>query len=180
VSQSDKLLPVGRFAGLFGLYGELKLDPTTSGEPLFEAYATFHAVLASGAERRLVIESARPHKGRLLVRLQGVSGATQAEIYVGAQLFAERERVTEVLDADEILDADLVGCDLMSPDGRKLGTVSSVEHYPQSAMLIVAPGKRYVPFLKVFLREVNIAEKRIVMDLPDGLLEGTAEIDTPE
>ena len=67
------------------------------------------------------------------------------------------------------MDRDLTGCELRAPDGTPLGTVSGVQHYPSSDMLIVA-GKM-VPMIKEFIKKIDVSAKRIDVDLPPGLLD---------
>ena len=158
--------PIGRIAGLFGLRGELKCDPTSAGR----------AVCSPGAEVRLEIHgrsetvrlaSVREHGGRLLVAFEGVPDATAAQRYVGGEFFAPREQL-DVGD-DEYLDVDLVGCTVASADGREYGAVERVEHFPASDMLVVAG--RMLPMVRAFVREIDVAAKRIVVDVPPGLLD---------
>ena len=160
-------LPVGRIAGLFGIHGEVKCDPTSAGRSLFSPGAAFRAAFAGGASRDVAIESLREHKGRLLVRFEGVADATAAEALIGATLYADRERI--VLEAGEYLDRDLAGCVLYDPAGRELGTVTGVEHYPSSDMLVV--GGKLVPMIREFVRSIDVGARRIVADLPPGLLD---------
>lgn len=168
-------LPAGRFVGLFGIRGELKCDPTSAGRTLFVRGARFVSDGRDG-RREVRIASVREHKGRLLVRLEGVEDATAAEPYANATLSVERERLEAGLGDGEYLDVDLVGCALLAPDGSELGTVTAVMHYPSSDMLVV--NGRLVPLVGAFVREIDVASKRIVADLPAGLLDdGAAETD---
>jgi 16S rRNA processing protein RimM len=130
---SDEL-PVGRIAGLFGIKGELKCDPTSAGRMLFEAGQMFHAVLPDGSDRDLCLASVREHKGRLLVSFKDAVSAVDAEKLAGATLYAERDRIE--LKPGEYLDRDLIGCAVCDAAGS-VGTVERVDHYPGSDMLVV-------------------------------------------
>ena len=159
-------LPVGRVAGLFGIRGEVKCDPTRAGRMLFSAGETLRAELADGDSRSLSIEAVREHKGRLLLRFAAIDSPEEAETLTGATLYAPRARIE--LAPNEYLDADLVGCDLYGSGGLA-GTVERVEHYPASDMLVVR-GKM-IPLIEQFIKAVDISRKRIDVDLPEGLLE---------
>jgi 16S rRNA processing protein RimM len=168
---SSNELPVGRIAGLFGIRGELKCDPTSAGRTLFSERATFRLTLATGASENVQIASVREHKGRLLIRLRGIESANDAQRYAGATFYAERERIH--LEAGEYLDTDLIGCKLLDARGNMLGTVSAVEHYPSSDMLVV--NGKLVPMIKEFIKSIDVGEKRIIADLPPGLLDESSE-----
>lgn len=165
--QRNEPVPVGRIAGLFGIRGELKCDPTQSGRSLFKPDARFDAALADGGLEHLCLTSVREHQSRLLVRFEGVDTADQAQRYVGSTLLAARERIE--LEAGEYLDRDLVGCELVDATGKRLGLVEAVEHYPSSDMLVV--GGKFVPMIGAFIKSIDLAERRIVADLPAGLLD---------
>jgi 16S rRNA processing protein RimM len=163
-------LPVGRIAGLFGIRGELKCDPTSAGRAVFSAGARLRAELDVGSEV-VTIESVREHKGRLLIALEEAPDATSAERFIGATFFASRDALN--VEPGEFLDVDLVGCAVVGTDGRSYGTVERIEHYPSSDMLVV--NGRLLPMVRAFIKSVDVKKKEIVVDeLPEGLLDGEA------
>ncbi len=164
---SSNELPVGRIAGIFGVQGELKCDPTSAGRTLFSRGARFRVQLPNGVSRDMTIAAIREHKDRFLIRLDGVESANAAEEYAGATFYAEAERI--ILEAGEYLDRDLIGCELYDEHGKLLGNVTAVDHFPSSDMLIVR-GKM-VPMIKEFIRSIDIGAKRIEVTLPLGLLD---------
>jgi len=171
MASSSNELPVGRIAGVFGIRGELKCDPTSAGRTLFSARARFRLTLGGGASEDVEIAAVREHKGRLLLRLHGIESANDAQRYVGATFYADRDRIQ--LEAGEYLDADLIGCTLLDVRGATLGRVTAIEHYPSSDMLVVS-GK-LVPMIKEFVKSIDIEAKAIVADLPPGLLDENSE-----
>ena len=164
---SPNEVTVGRIAGLFGIHGELKCDPSGAGRSLFHDQAHFRAQLSGGSSEEITVVSVREHKNRFLVRIQGVSTADEAQRYAGAMLFADRDRI--VLEPGEFLDADLAGCELFAPSGALLGRVERIEHYPSSDMLVVR-GK-LVPMVSQFITSIDLDRRRIEADLPPGLLD---------
>jgi 16S rRNA processing protein RimM len=161
-------LPVGRIAGLFGIRGELKCDPTSAGRAVFSAGARLRAACSNGDEF-VTIESVREHKGRLLIALEEAPDATSAERFIGATFFASRDALD--VEPGEYLDVDLVGCAVVGADGQRYGSVERVEHYPSSDMLVV--NGRLLPMVRAFVKSVDTKTKEIVVDdLPVGLLEG--------
>lgn len=163
----NELIPVGRITGVFGIRGELKCDPTSAGRVVFCGGARLHARFRDGATEEIVLGGIREHKGRLLLTLPGIESADAAQRYAGVTLFAARERI--ILEPGEYLDRDLSGCRLFAPDGTALGTVDAVEHYPASDMLVV--GGQLVPMVGAFIKRIDVAKRRIDVDLPPGLLD---------
>ena len=162
--QNDRY--AGRIAGIFGLKGELKCDPTSSGRSVLVAGATVRCEV-EGQSSHIEIESLREHKGRPLIRFAGIDSADEAQRFAGAKLYAPREAF--VLLEDEYLDEDLVGSTLVDKTGTTLGTVDSIEHYPAQDLLVV--GTARVPMVRAFIVSIDVESKRITVDLPVGLLE---------
>jgi 16S rRNA processing protein RimM len=157
-------MPIGRIAGLFGVRGELKCDPTSAGRALFVPGAQLQC-----AGEMVTIESVREHKGRLLITLAQADDATAAERFIGATFVASREELD--VEPGEYLDVDLVGCAVVDANGRPYGTVERVEHYPASDMLVV--GGHLLPMVGAFIKNIDIKKREIVVDdLPHGLLDG--------
>jgi 16S rRNA processing protein RimM len=157
---------VGRITGIFGLRGELKCDPSSAGRTVFLAGAELRC--ARGADSWAIrLSAVRPHKGRLLLRIEGVEDAGSAAAYAGALLYTSRERIP--LAGGEYLDDDLVGCDVVGLDGTSYGTVEHVEHYPSSDMLVVVG--HLVPMVRAIVTEIDLGRRRIVIDPPAGLLD---------
>lgn len=109
--------------------------------------------------------SVRPHKGRLLLGVEGVCDADAAQALAGAVLYAPRAHLDVA--PGEYLDTDLVGCSVRGCDGANYGSVDAVQHYPASDMLVV--GTTLVPMVRAIVREIDLAERRIVVDPPAGL-----------
>lgn len=163
-------MPVGRIAGLFGIKGELKCDPTSAGRAVFSPGAQFRCE-HDGRSQTIRIETLREHKGRFLITLTGAADATAAQAFTGSTLYADRDRIE--LEPGEYLDVDLVGCVVNSVDGITYGLVTGVEHYPSSDMLIV--GGQMLPMVKAFIRSIDTAKKHITVEVPPGLLDNNAE-----
>jgi 16S rRNA processing protein RimM len=113
------------------------------------------------------IGGVRPHKGRLLIRIEGIEDADAAQEYVGAVLYGMRDQVT--LAEGEYLDEDLVGCAVYGADGRHYGNVERVEHFPASDMLVVDGAM--VPMVGAIVTNIDLAARRIAIDPPAGLLD---------
>ena len=159
-------IEVGRIAGPFGLTGELKCDPTSAGRIVFLAGAELECRRGDRSSQ-VRLTGVRAHKGRLLIRIDGVVDADAAHAYAGAVLYAARDRVP--LQAGEYFDADLVGCAVHGVDGTPYGSVDAVEHYPASDMLVV--DGHLVPMVAAIVRDIDTAARRITIDPPAGLFE---------
>jgi 16S rRNA processing protein RimM len=121
------------------------------------------AVLYAG-ERELVVATARQHRGRWLVRFEGVEDRTAADALRGAALSASspREQVTP----DELWVHELVGAEVRDASGAALGRVVAVEANPAHDLLVLDDGT-LVPAVFVVEHESDL----VVVDAPAGLLD---------
>jgi 16S rRNA processing protein RimM len=157
---------VGRIAGVFGVRGELKCDPTSAGRTVISAGAELRC-RQSDVPSTIRIENVRAHKGRLLIRISGVDDARAAAAYAGAILFASRAEIA--LQPGEYLDDDLIGCTVYGKSGSAYGRVERVEHFPSSDMLVIEG--RMVPMVGAIVTSIDLDRRRIVIDPPEGLLD---------
>ena len=164
---SNELLKAGRIAGVFGIRGELKCDPTESGRILFVRGATFQAQGRNVSEP-VTIASVREHQKRLLLRFEGIDDATAAARFAPCELLVARDELARGVAPGEYLDIDLIGCRVVDAAGTNLGTVRDVEHYPASDMLVV--GRGMIPMIREFILSIDLAATEIRVEIPLGLL----------
>lgn len=160
---------VGVITGAHGIRGEVKLRSFTAEPEAIAAYSP----LETAAGRRLEIARLRAGKDGFIAALKGVNDRNGAEALRGAELFVPRDRLPEP-DKGEVYLTDLVG--LAVYDGATLlGEVVGVENFGASDLLDVAiKGRKdsvYIPFAESFIAEVDAANGRIVVSLPDGFLD---------
>jgi 16S rRNA processing protein RimM len=138
------------------------------------------ALAADGTRRQLEIEGLWPHKGRLVLKFSGVESIDDAEPLIGCELqvpCAERAQ----LEPGSVYVSDLVGCTVF--DGEcAVGTISDVQFGAGEAPLLLVKGdKEYeIPFAEAYLARVNLEQKQVRMNLPEGLLDVNAPLTAEE
>ena len=164
---SDDLILVGRVAGAFGVKGEVRITSFTADPMSLVDYKT---LLREDGEPALTLAGGRVAKGGVVARAQEITTREQAEAARGLKLFIPRALLPPVEEEDEFYIADLVGLDVVSPDGAALGRVRSVRDFGAGDLLEVEPpaGESWwLPFTKEAVPEVSIAARRIVGVKPD-------------
>ncbi|NQV53099.1 MAG: 16S rRNA processing protein RimM [Flavobacteriales bacterium] len=102
------------------------------------------------------------------ITLRGVETVQQADALRGVELFQENKLLTF---SDEV---DLVGMEVFSKDGARIGeVVDTIENKAQLLLVIAASDdeEHYVPLVEEFLVSLDVKAKSITLDLPEGLLE---------
>ena len=154
---------VGRIGRAHGLRGEVAVT-FSSNRPERTAPG---AVLYAG-DRELVVDAARPHQGRMLVRFAGVDDRTAAERLLGAELTADPlAGAADVLDDDELWVHELVGAEVVDRAGAPLGRVDRGRGEP-GARPARARRRRARP---AWCSWSSSATACVVVDPPDGLLD---------
>jgi 16S rRNA processing protein RimM len=112
-------------------------------------------------------------KGVLLARIEGVEDRNAAERLKGLRLYVRRADLPPP-EEDEFYEADLIGLDATLQDGSTFGTIRAVNDFGAGASLEIEDpsGKMVlVPFTNAAVPVVDIANKRVTVVPPAGLLD---------
>jgi len=121
---------------------------------------------------REVLKS-RAAGGRWVIAVDGVGDRDAAEALRGAELSIDAEALPD-LEGDRYYVHDLVGCGVEDTDGEYIGEVVAIRPGPRDWLEVEHDGARsLVPMVQEWLREVNLEDRRIVIDPPAGLSDAT-------
>ncbi len=128
------------------------------------------------AMREVKVVSHWLHKGRVVLKFAQVDSMSDAENLRGFDLVIPREERMP-LSGDAVYVSDLLGVrviDVSRGGSTDAGEITDVEpEGPGPAMLVVrsqAGDELLIPFVRAYLRKMDIEGKRLEMDLPEGLL----------
>ena len=168
------LVEIGYTKKPHGLNGELKVNIK---DKYLEDFLNSSCVFLdlNGSIIPHFIQELRNTK-HLLVLFEDVDSIGLAEKITGrkimlreSDLIPEEEKVLEV---DGLEYAFAEGVMVEDVSLGPLGKVLSIEDFPQQEMAFVAyKGEEVlIPMIEVFLKEINKKEKRILVDLPEGMI----------
>jgi 16S rRNA processing protein RimM len=168
-------LLVGIVTRAHGLRGELVVDVRTdSPEERFAPGAELTGRRAGSPDRVVTVVAARPHSGRLLIRLAEATDRDTAEALRGTQLLIDTGRLGPTGDPDEFHVHELEGLRAELADGSVVGTVREVVHGPGGELLVLARPEApdaLVPFVRAIVPTVDVPAGRVVLTPPEGLLD---------
>ena len=137
---------------------------------------------SNGRRRELEVDELWPHKGLLVLKFAGVDSISEAETLIGSELQVPRSQRSELQPGWNYV-SDLIGCVLLD-HGREIGRVEDVQFGAGEAPLLIvrdAAAKLVeIPFAEAFLESVDVQQKRVRMELPEGLLEVNAPLTAEE
>ena len=98
-----------------------------------------------------------------------VADRTEAEKLVNLRLFAPRDRLPPVEDADEFYLADLIGLLAVDTGGAELGRIAALHDYGAGASLEIAKGgdSFFVPFTRDVVPVVDVPGGQVTIAMPD-------------
>lgn len=169
----DELVAIAKIVRPRGLRGESVAEVLTDFPDRFDGLEKVVAVMPDGSRRELTLMDAWFQKDRIVLKFDGVTSVEQAEELREAEICVPENEAVDLED-DEFFDWELEGCEAVTVDGETIGTVSEIMRTGVAEILVVKneAGKEIlVPFAESICVEVDIENKRIVVDPPEGLLE---------
>jgi 16S rRNA processing protein RimM len=162
-----ELLLAGEVGRPHGIGGEVYVVRISDDPLRFEPGSRL--VHADG--RELVVESARSHRSRLLVKFEDVDDLEAADSLRGA-LYVPRSQVRE-LGPGEFWAHQLVGCEVRTAAGTEVGRLSEVvPGTAQDLMRVATPGgERLIPMVEAIVVEVDTDARVVTIDPPEGLID---------
>ncbi|HZU47093.1 MAG TPA: ribosome maturation factor RimM [Mycobacterium sp.] len=167
-------LVVGRVAKAHGVTGEVVVEVRTDEPDTRFAPGSVLRAKGSDDERSYVVDAARPHGGRLLVRLAGVADRDAADALRGSLLVIDSADLPPIDDPDEYYDHQLEGLRVRTITGQDIGTVAEVLHTAAGELLAINrgdAGELLVPFVSAIVTSVSLDSRTVEIDPPEGLLE---------
>jgi 16S rRNA processing protein RimM len=168
-------LTVGRVVKAHGISGEVVVEIRTD-DPAAR-FAPGSALRAknsrSGEERSYVVDQAREHGGRLLLRLAGVADRDAADALRGSLFVVDSDELPPIDEPDTYYDHQLEGLHVRTTAGLDVGVVAEVLHTAAGELLAVRrdSGEVLVPFVSAIVTSVSLEDGLIEIDPPEGLLE---------
>jgi 16S rRNA processing protein RimM len=166
---------VGRLRKPHGLKGDCSVFPLTADAAA--VFAPGRSVWVTGLDGGVVagpleIERSRPYHREWLVAFRGRAGRAEVEGWTDVFLSVPESELRPP-DGDEVYLHELEGFTVRAQDGSVLGLVSGVYELPGGLTLEVQGPKRefLLPFRKQFVREVDRDGRRLVVELPEGLVD---------
>jgi 16S rRNA processing protein RimM len=164
-------LTIGEIVAPFGLAGECKVRLETDFPERFAQLKQVCLRLPDGKAALYEVAGSRPHKGQILLKLKGVTAIEGAEALRNALVQVRAEDAVR-LPANEFYFYQLIGCEVITTEGRALGAVTAVLRSGANDVLVIGEGKSEIllPLVKDVVREVDPTQRRIVVTPTPGLL----------
>jgi 16S rRNA processing protein RimM len=176
MTEKNKRVCLGAFAGAHGVKGEAKIKAFTETE---DGVAAYGPVESEDGARRFSLKFVRTLKpGVALVSAPEIMSREDAAALAGLRLYISRSKLPAAGDGEFYIE-DLVGLDAWDDAGAPLGRVASVHNFGAGDVIELerVPGRSeplLMPFTRAAVPVIDIAGRRIVIDSA-----ALAEIEVP-
>ncbi len=155
---------VGKIIGTHGIKGELKIKSDTS----FERFKVGNKLYIE-KHIPITINSVRVHKGMVLITINNLQNINDVLEYVNKEIYVPHNR--SELKKGEYYYEDLIGLQCFNQNNVNIGKVNDLIEVPQGLILeIIKDGQTFmVPYVKAFVKEINIQEQKIYIQEIEGL-----------
>jgi len=162
-----RLVAIGKVVRAHGMRGHLKVVPFGETFEDLGAGEEVSARLPDGSIERLTTVEVRTQGKSVLFLSREARTAAEAQRLVGAEICVSESRLPP-LAADEFYWHQLIGLEVVSVDGRRLGTIRQIIETGSNDVYVVREGQEEVliPALVEVVREVNLERRLMVVDLP--------------
>ena len=154
-----------------GIRGEVSAELLTDFPERFSSTYGVRVALP-GAEYQEFIESARFHKGRVLLKFRGRERPEQVRELIGGEVQIPLEERMP-LPEGAFFESDLLGLSV-EQKGHDLGTVVELFRTGSEGVNLVIrdqnDGELMIPLARAFIRDVDLDRGVIQVDLPPGLV----------
>jgi 16S rRNA processing protein RimM len=166
------LITIGKVLKPFGVKGEMKIEPLTDFPARFKELGRVFLVSAAGKELASVVTSVRYANGVPFLTFSGYDTPEKAKALNGWFVKVPREEAVPLQEGSYYW-FDLIGMEVFSEEGEKLGTITDIFETGSNDVYVMKRGRKeiYLPATREVIKEVDVAAKKMVIHLVDGLME---------
>ncbi|WP_075617533.1 ribosome maturation factor RimM [Paenisporosarcina indica] len=165
---------VGKIVNTHGIRGEVRVISSTDFPE--ERYAVGNKLSLFKADSKtpivLTVASHRQHKNFDLLTFEGFLTIEMVQGFRDGILKVSENQLSD-LEGDEYYFHEIMGCTVHDQDGQVIGVVTDILQTGANDVWTVTPEKgkaHYIPYIEDVVKEIDIDEKKIIIDVLDGLL----------
>jgi len=172
-ASSENLTCVAIIVGAHGVHGAVKVKSFTEVPEHFSIYGP---LLGADGQVVLTPKNPRPINKAFTMRSPEIKTREQAMAMKGTQLFVPRSVLPEP-EEDNFYYTDLIGLEVKSTEGKRIGTIRGVHDFGAGDMLEIQPGKSaenqtsfFHPFTKITVPKVDIKAGRVIIHIEEPVM----------
>jgi 16S rRNA processing protein RimM len=164
-----EMVTIGRVVKPQGRKGEVLTAPLTDRPDRFPNLHRAYVAGAEGRAREIVVTSCWPHKGRFVLKIDGVDSIDAAEAFRGKDIrIAEGD--LDALPEGSYYHHQILGLNVVEASGRSLGRAEEILETGGGAQVLVirgGGGEVLLPLAQEFIERVDVRGGCIVVKRPE-------------
>ncbi|MBN2853674.1 MAG: 16S rRNA processing protein RimM [Clostridia bacterium] len=162
----NRYFDIGKIVNVHGIKGEVKIYPYTDHIELFNS---LNYLLID--DKKYHISNTRIHQQMVLTSIEGIINREDAMAFINKVVYIHREDGTK-LENDSYYFVDLIGCEVFEEE-KFLGKITEIIQTGSNDVYVVRDGNEeiLIPALKKVVLNVDITNKKILVELPEGLID---------
>lgn len=168
--KENTLVTVGKVTGVHGLAGNLKIWSFDGTFDIFCEGRSIQLKPENGTGVWYQIKKMTPYKKGVLLILEDIEDRDQAQALVGQDILMDRADLPK-LEENTYYWQDLLGLDVIDQHKKNIGKIDSIFSTGAHDVLVVKNKSReiMVPLVEAIVLSVNIKDRTVDIDLPEGL-----------
>lgn len=167
----ENVFPIGQIIKPHGVSGEMSFSFTSD---VFDTQEVPYLIVEiQGILVPFFIEEYRfKSNATALIRLEGIESDEKARSFSGLTVYLPKQYLEMIEDTEIELDY-FVGFMLVDKQMGEIGIISEVDQTTENALFVIptAEDELLIPVGDDYIHEIDHDKKRIVVSLPEGLLE---------
>ena len=167
--QMKKYLEIGKIVSVFGIKGEVKVEPWCDSPDFLCEFDTLYYKSGTPVE----IERSRVHKNQALLKIKGIDTPEEGVKLRGRVLYMDRDDVE--LEEGFYFQQDLIGLLVKnSESGEEYGTISDVLQTGANDVYEITDSdsnKKYIPAIPDVIDKVDIEKGEMLITPLEGLFD---------
>ncbi len=167
----SELVTIARIIRPQGIKGEVIATIETDFPERFEDLSSVFLVFPDNQIKEIELIDFWFHKDRIVFAFESIDSRNKAELLRSVTVKIPASEMVD-LPKDHYYEFDLIGCQVITNNGQVLGQVARLLQTGAAPLLVINGEKEYlIPLAEDICTEINIEEKKIIVNPPEGLLD---------
>ena len=161
---------IGQIVNTQGLKGEVRVYPFTDDIYRFDDLEEFY--LGKDLETKWEVERVRYKGNMVIMKIKDIDSIELAEKLKTKNMYIGREQGRE-LEEGEFFVSDLIGLDVFTVDGEKVGVLKDVLQHAINDVYVVSSGEKeyLIPSIEKFVPTIDLDQNKMIIDPIKGMLD---------
>jgi 16S rRNA processing protein RimM len=167
----EHAVPLGEIVATHGLAGWLKLNPFNPESAVF-APGLEVCLEKSGRRSLHQLESSKPQNKQFLLKLRAVDSIDAAQPLIGSTLLIS-DAALDALEPGQYYNYQVIGFTVVDLYGAAIGTIAGTLSTAAGELYRVqgADKEHLIPAVKEIIEKVDFDARKVIVNLPQGLLD---------